>query len=63
MIQFEHLSKEYGGIPAVSDLSAEIPSGEVFGFPGPNGAGKSTTILMLVGLIEPSAGYCCMELQ
>jgi ABC-2 type transport system ATP-binding protein len=58
MIQFDHLSKVYDGIPAVSDLNAEIPSGEVFGLLGPNGAGKSTTILMLTGLIEPTAGCC-----
>jgi ABC-2 type transport system ATP-binding protein len=61
MIQFDHLSKEYGGIRAVSDLTAGIPSGEVFGLLGPNGAGKSTTILMLVGLIEPSAGCCRID--
>jgi ABC-2 type transport system ATP-binding protein len=61
MIQFDHLSKAYGGIRAVDDLTAEIPSGEVFGLLGPNGAGKSTTILMLVGLIEPSAGCCRID--
>jgi ABC-2 type transport system ATP-binding protein len=61
MIQFEHLSKEYGGIRAVNDLTAGIPSGEIFGLLGPNGAGKSTTILMLVGLIEPSAGCCRID--
>ena len=61
MIQFDHLSKEYGGIRAVDDLTAEIPSGEIFGLLGPNGAGKSTTILMLVGLIEPSAGCCRID--
>ena len=61
MIQFDHLSKDYGGLPAVSDLNTEIPSGEVFGLLGPNGAGKSTTILMLVGLIEPSAGCCRID--
>jgi len=58
MIQFDHITKEYGGVPAVDDLNAEIPSGEIFGLLGPNGAGKSTTILMLTGLIEPSAGCC-----
>jgi ABC-2 type transport system ATP-binding protein len=61
MIQFDHLSKEYGGIRAVNDLTAGIPSGEIFGLLGPNGAGKSTTILMLVGLIEPSAGCCRID--
>ena len=61
MIQFDHLSKEYDGIRAVNDLTAEIQSGEVFGLLGPNGAGKSTTILMLIGLIEPTAGCCRID--
>ena len=61
MIQFDHLSKEYNGIPAVNDLTAVIPSGEIFGLLGPNGAGKSTTILMLIGLIEPSGGRCLID--
>ncbi|MFA5268112.1 MAG: ABC transporter ATP-binding protein [Methanoregula sp.] len=58
MIQLEHLTKEYSGVRAVDDVNAEIPDGEIFGLLGPNGAGKSTTILMLTGLIEPTAGRC-----
>ncbi|MDD4138414.1 MAG: ATP-binding cassette domain-containing protein, partial [Methanoregula sp.] len=58
MIHLEHLVKEYNGVRAVNDLTAEIPDGEIFGLLGPNGAGKSMTILMLVGLIEPTAGRC-----
>jgi len=61
MIQLEHLTKEYNGVRAVNDLTAEIPDGEIFGLLGPNGAGKSTTILMLVGLIEPTAGRCLIN--
>jgi ABC-2 type transport system ATP-binding protein len=61
MIRFDHLTKEYDGIPAVRDLTAAIDSGEVFGLLGPNGAGKSTTILMLVGLIEPTRGCCRID--
>ncbi|MFA4877612.1 MAG: ABC transporter ATP-binding protein [Methanoregula sp.] len=61
MIQLEHLSKEYNGIRAVNDLSAGIPDGEIFGLLGPNGSGKSTTILMLVGLIEPTTGRCLVN--
>jgi len=61
MIQLEHLSKEYNGLPAVSDLTIGIPEGEIFGLLGPNGAGKSTTILMLVGLIQPSSGRCLVD--
>jgi ABC-2 type transport system ATP-binding protein len=46
---------------AVNDLTAEIPDGEIFGLLGPNGAGKSTTILMLVGLIQPTSGRCLVD--
>ena len=55
-IRTEGLSKYYGSVRALSDLSLEIPQGEVFGFLGPNGAGKTTTIRLLLGLIRPSAG-------
>jgi len=58
MIQLEHLTKTYNGVDAVHDLTTEIREGEIYGLLGPNGAGKSTTILMLTGLIEPSAGRC-----
>jgi len=61
MIQFDQLSKEYDGVLAVNDLTAEIRSGEIFGLLGPNGAGKSTTILMLIGLIEPTEGRCLID--
>ncbi len=50
------LSKSYGPVRALSDLSLEIQPGEVFGFLGPNGAGKTTTIRLLLGLIRPTAG-------
>lgn len=58
MIQFDHLTKTYNGKNAVDDLTTEIRDGEIYGLLGPNGAGKSTTILMLTGLIEPTAGCC-----
>ncbi|MEN6611080.1 MAG: ABC transporter ATP-binding protein [Methanoregulaceae archaeon] len=61
MIELEHLTKEYGGIPAIRDLTLRIGPGEIFGLLGPNGAGKSTTILMLIGLIEPTSGRCLVE--
>lgn len=61
MIEFDHLCKEYNGIRAVSDFTAVIPSGEIFGLLGPNGAGKSTTILMMIGLIEPTSGCCRID--
>lgn len=50
------LTKYYGKLKAVDNLHLSIRKGEIFGLLGPNGAGKSTTILMLLGLTEPSAG-------
>ena len=58
MIKTENLTKVYNGNKAVDGLNLEIAGGDIFGFLGPNGAGKSTTILMLVGLIEPTEGKC-----
>jgi len=55
-VHVERLSKRFGSILAVDDLTLTVPAGEVFGFLGPNGAGKSTTIRMLLGLIRPTAG-------
>jgi ABC-2 type transport system ATP-binding protein len=55
-IRIDSLTKRFGAIIAVDDLSLSVPTGEIFGFLGPNGAGKSTTIRMLLGLIRPSAG-------
>jgi len=56
MIRITALGKRYGELKAVDDLDLTIDKGEVFGLLGPNGAGKSTTILMLLGLTEPSQG-------
>ncbi|HKH50384.1 MAG TPA: ABC transporter ATP-binding protein [Mycobacterium sp.] len=55
-IRIDSLTKRFGAIVAVDDLSLGVPTGEVFGFLGPNGAGKSTTIRLLLGLIRPSVG-------
>ena len=56
IIRTEHLSRSFGAVQAVADLSLEVPAGIVFGFLGPNGAGKTTTIRMLLGLIRPTSG-------
>src|SRR5262247_3524927 len=55
-IQIENLTKRYGEVIAVDQLSLEVPVGRMFGFLGPNGAGKSTTIGCLTGLIDPTSG-------
>ena len=56
MIEFQNVTRAYGDKPAVSDLSLQIRTGEMFALLGPNGAGKTTTIKMLVGLLQPSSG-------
>jgi ABC-2 type transport system ATP-binding protein len=56
IIEMNGLTKYYGSLKAVDNLHLSIGKGEIFGLLGPNGAGKSTTILMLLGLTEPSAG-------
>jgi ABC-2 type transport system ATP-binding protein len=56
IIEIKNLTKKYGDFTAVDQLSLSIGKGEIFGLLGPNGAGKSTTILMLMGLTEPSDG-------
>ena len=56
IIKATHLSKDFGEVKAVNDLSFTVNSGQVYGFLGQNGAGKSTTIRMLLTLIEPTTG-------
>jgi ABC-2 type transport system ATP-binding protein len=56
IIRTEHLSRTFGKINAVDDISLVVPEGIVFGFLGPNGAGKTTTIHLLLGLLEPTHG-------
>jgi len=51
-IDVNHLSKSYGSVHAVDDLTLSVKSGQVFGFLGPNGAGKSTTLKAILGLIK-----------
>ena len=55
-ITVEHLSKSFGNLKAVDDVSFEVKEGEIFGFLGPNGAGKTTTINMLTTLLKPTSG-------
>ena len=55
-IQTHGLTRRFGALTAVEDVTLSVAPGQFFGFLGPNGAGKSTTIKMLTGLLEPSAG-------
>lgn len=55
-ISTAHLSKRYGRVAALSDLTLDVQPGEIFGFLGPNGAGKSTTIRTLLGFLHASSG-------
>lgn len=56
MIKVEHLTKKYGEVLALDDLSFEIEEGQVYGFLGPNGAGKSTTMNIMTGCLSATAG-------
>ncbi len=56
MIKAETLTKRYGSITAVNELSFAVQQGEVLGFLGPNGAGKTTTMRMLAGFVQPTSG-------
>ncbi|MBN1139741.1 MAG: ABC transporter ATP-binding protein [Anaerolineae bacterium] len=56
MLRTERLTKRYGALTAVKDLTLEVYEGEVLGLLGPNGAGKTTSIHMICGLLRPDAG-------
>jgi len=56
IIHTEHLSRSFGALVAVKDVSLDVNKGEIFGVLGPNGAGKSTTIRMLCGILDPTGG-------
>jgi len=56
VIRTESLSKSFGTICAVANVSIRVRKGEIYGFLGLNGAGKTTTIRMLLGMIKPTGG-------
>src|SRR5438128_9414617 len=56
MITVKNLTKKFGEVTAVDDVSFDVPAGEIFAFLGPNGAGKTTTIKMLTTLLKPTSG-------
>ncbi len=58
MIRVTNLTKAFGELKAVDDISFDVRAGEIFAFLGPNGAGKTTTIQMLTTLLRPTSGAC-----
>ncbi len=56
VLRVRDLTKRYGELTAVDQLTLEVRRGEILGFLGPNGAGKTTTLKMLYGLLRPDAG-------
>lgn len=61
MIQVENLSKSFGPIKAVQDVSFSAPDGLITGILGPNGAGKSTTMRLIAGILEPDTGRTTID--
>src|SRR4029079_14557551 len=61
MIKVQNLSKTFGEVKALADVSFEVHSGEIFAFLGPNGAGKTTTIQMLTTLLRPTSGSITID--
>ncbi|MBT8173107.1 MAG: ATP-binding cassette domain-containing protein [Nitrosopumilus sp.] len=60
-IETKSLSKSFGDVIAVNDISFSVESGEIFGFLGPNGAGKSTTMMILTTLLKPTSGQALIS--
>ena len=55
-IRIENITRDFGTLRAVDNLSLEVHTGTIFGFLGPNGAGKTTTLNLLLGLLDPTSG-------
>ncbi|MBL4789108.1 MAG: ATP-binding cassette domain-containing protein, partial [Kordiimonadaceae bacterium] len=63
LLEARNLTKTFGSLKAVDDISLTVKKGEILGFLGPNGAGKTTTMKMLAGFLAPTAGetFVCGE--
>lgn len=61
MLEVERLTKHYGALVGVHDLSFQVGSGAVLGLLGPNGAGKSTAVKILTGLLQPTSGHLRLD--
>jgi len=59
-IEVKQLSKQYGSLRAVTEVSFSVESGEIFGYLGPNGSGKTTTLRCIMGLLRQTSGRCCV---
>ena len=56
MLELTHVTKRFGSVLALDDVTFTVPSGQIVGFLGPNGAGKSTCLGILTGLVTPDEG-------
>ena len=56
MLELKGLTRRYGGLVALDDLSFSVAEGQMFGFVGPNGAGKTTAMRIVLGVLHPDAG-------
>lgn len=63
MLELRNVTKRYGALTAVRDVSFAVRPGEILGYLGPNGSGKSTTVKMLVGLMPPTRGHILLDGQ
>ena len=61
MLDVQQLTKRYGALTGIQDISFTVRPGEVLGLLGPNGSGKSTTVKILTGLLQPTSGECCLD--
>jgi ABC-type branched-subunit amino acid transport system ATPase component len=61
MLRLDNVSKNFGGLPALTDVSFTVPKGQLTALIGPNGAGKSTLINCITGVLEPSGGSICFQ--
>ena len=61
MLKLSHVSKRFGGLAVLDDVSFEVPAGSVFGLIGPNGAGKTTVFNLVTGLLTPSGGDIALQ--
>jgi len=56
VVEIENITKTFGALKAVDDLSLNVPQGSIYGFIGPNGSGKTTTLRMIMNIIYPDSG-------